>query len=370
MPDEVVEFIRSIMLPLRINFLKCAIFGDTDFGWQPFEKVHALDEQGRVTLIKLKPLLQDITTILIQASGAFNGYLQEYGDGSSVVLPVEKTIHVATQVEGSDWYGRALLENIRKTYNCWIKTEEGAELYDKKMAGAHWLIRFPVGSTDVLGKTTDNATVAANVLKALIASSSVSIPVEQQAHPDAPAWDVKLIGDAVARQPSFIVRQEYLDKQLVRGMLFPERSLTEGIHGTKAEAGVHLGLVITNLGLLHDELTTLANVTCVDELLRVNFGPEAMGTVRLVPAPIVDEHRAFLQDLYLKIITNPAGFLEESSQVDTDAMKDMLGVPKTEEVTDGLEGDDDDDGAVMADRLVDALTGIDDVNGNGRTSGI
>lgn len=343
--EDWVKFIRSVMLPLRINFLKCAVLGDTDFGWQGFEKVHAV-VNNQIRLVKLKPLLQDITIILIQANGSFNGYLQTYSDGKNLVVPVEKVVHVATAVEGSNWYGYPLLENVRDAWNTWRKTEDGAALYDKKIAGAHWLVKFPVGQTLVAGKLTDNATIAASILKALVASSAVSLPVEKQVHPDMPGWSIELMGDSVSRQPSFTGRQEYLDKLFVRGLLFPERSLTEGKYGTKAEAGEHKGLVITSLDLLHRELTLLANTTCVDELLRVNFGEEAVGTVRLVASPLVEERREFLQNLYLKLLSNPAGFLQELDATDTDSLKDLLGIPKSEEIAGGGE---------MSDNLLELL---------------
>jgi hypothetical protein len=336
--NEAVQFVQDQFLPRRDDLLETSLLGGCDFGFSPFEKVFA-EQDGRVVVRKLKPLLQKQTKILLdEDTGAFCGFQQ--GD---VVVPLENSLLINYRVEGTHHYGEPLLENVRETWNKWRKADAGAERYDEKVAGAHWFLVYPEGeSTNEHGQEVDNATIAQQALRALESSGSIAMPVNVKAWSDAVrsgipsndamAWKLELLADNGARQPTFINRLDYLDKLLVRGLLLPERAVLEGIYGTKAEAETHVDLALTNADLLHRRTTRLVNWHAVDQVLAINFGDRMRGKVRLVPGPIVDARLAFLKQLYLAVLTNPQGFLEEFGMLDLDALKDSLGVPKAKEV--------------------------------------
>jgi hypothetical protein len=83
------------------------------------------------------------------------------------------------------------------------------------------------------------------------------------------------------------------------------------------------------------------NEQVVDSLIALNYGSAWVGSVRLAAAPLVDSQIAFLQQLYSSIIINPAGFAEEFGNVDTDSLKDRLGVPKASQVAQAGEDQED-----------------------------
>lgn len=339
-PDEWVDFIEEQLFPIREPLVQGALEGGTDFGHQPWEKIFAPTEDGLIGLQKLKPLLHDITEILVdKGTGAFEGFKQK-----DITVPLENSLLIPFRVEGTAWHGQPLLENARNAWNDWHASNSGARKYDEKVAGSHFVVHYPPGeSEDQLGNSFANHILAKRMLDSLEASGSIAIPSDIAAHTkdlaDAePAWRIEIIADTGARQASFGERLDYLDAQMARAMLIPERSVLQGQHGTQAEAGEHIDLALTHADLTHRHVTRLTNWHLVDQLLSINYGPAARGAVFLVAAPIRDAKLAFLREVYAAFLGNPAGFLEEFGLIDTEALKSMLGVP----IATDEEGEDDD----------------------------
>ena len=344
---ERIKFIKDQFDPLRDRIMESSALGGIDFGNQPFELVYEADEEGRTIIGKAKPLILDITQILIdEKTGAFAGYEQNGVTGGTVILEPKYTLHIAFRIEGTDWYGSSLMENARESYNQWNEASLGAERYDAKVAGSHWIVFYPIGATDVNGTLTDNSKIAENMLDALESSGSLVVPntvaaFAEQLSNDNPMWRIELMEDKGSRQPGFTDRLNYLDKLLVRSLLLPERAVLEGQFGTKAEAGVHADLAITIVELWHKQITEFVNHFAVDRILELNFGRDQKGSVWLKPTPLVDAQLAFLQKVYLAILSNASTMLEEFPTINTDAMKDGFNVPKSEEVAQAGEVEDD-----------------------------
>jgi hypothetical protein len=332
---EMKNFVRNQFVPIREHIIETTLDGANDFGWSPSELVYGQAE-GRTTLAKYKPLLQDLTRILVDTkTGAFEGF-EQTNVGGTVEILGKYAMLISFRVEGGNWYGAGLLENARETYNQWREAQAGAERYDAKVAGAHWIVHYPVGTTLVDDVETDNADIAEDLLDALESSGSAVVPntvaghVEEMSNKNV-AWRIELLEDKGGRQPTFVDRLKYLDALLVRCLFMPERAILEGEFGTKAEAGVHVGIAVTNVTLWDRQIADEVNKQAVDDLLEQNWGAETRGKVRLVPAPLVDAQISFLRDLYKLLMTSPVTVLDEFPTVNTDALKDRLGVPKAEE---------------------------------------
>ncbi len=332
-PDTLIAFVETLM-PLREEIIRAAVgYGRVDFGWMPFEKIFIV-KKGLLTA-HLKPLLHDMTIILIDATGNFNGYRQSNTlTAVPIDVPVEQCLHIAFDVEGSNHYGVPLLENIRGIQTSWTDCDKGAKRYDLKIAGSHWIIHYPPGTTQVADEMVENADIASQLLTALESSGSMTLPsttaeyVQELKDSNVSKlyqWNVELISDLSARQPSFGARLKYLDSLKIRGLILPERSMLEGQFGTKAEAGEHIGLAITHMQEIDKAITRQVNKQLVDQLLVLNFGPEAAGSVRFKAAPLVDMSAAFLRKLYLAIVDSDAG------SVDTKSLKEQLDIPIREE---------------------------------------
>lgn len=336
-PREAKEFIETELLSAREDLIRKIAENGCDFGWSPFEKVFQLRD-GFVSLRKLKPLLHDLTTILVDKDGNFQGFRQPGGSGA-IEVPLDYSFNVPFRVEGTNWYGEPLLENVREPYSRWQACDKGAERYDRKLAGSNWVVYYPPGSTPVDGGEVDNAEIAAAVLLNLESSGSVSVPAMVKQHVESMnaaaengGWKIDVLGDTIAKQYSFVARAEYLDKLLVRGLLTPERSLLEASEGTRADAGEHAEGAITLRETEHRYITRHVNWYVVDQLLALNFGDQYRGSVYFRAEPISDGNRSFLREVYRALLTNPASFAEIASRLNFDGLTDALGLPVNESI--------------------------------------
>jgi hypothetical protein len=330
-PDGAQGFISEVMTPFRLHILRTAFYGNIDYGWQSYEKIFSFRKSdGRIVLRKLKPLLQDLTDILVEEkNGAFKGLQQD----PDVTLRLQESFLVALDVEGTDWYGQPLMENVRASHDEWNSVNESAGRYDKKLAGSHWVVHYPLGVGELNGATVDNYEIAKSIIANLEASGAIAIPrrledTVDDLNKDSPdAWKIEILSDSTSQQSSYVDRMAYLDALKVRGLGLPERSVLEGQSGTKAEAEAHANFAITNMELRHQMCVQAVNWHIVNQLLRLNYGREAENKVYIQPAPITDNALEYLRSLYLKFIEKEQGFFTEFAEVDREALKDRLGVP-------------------------------------------
>lgn len=326
-PENIVDEMQYI-LGLRDSIVYNGVaFGLSDYGWVGFEKLFKVIDD-KVTIEDLKPLLVDITTILVTPQGKFNGFRQRPLTGDSVDVNVEKCLLMNFGVEAGNLYGTPLLEGIRATSDSWTECDEGAKRYDTKLAGSHWVVYYPPGTSVVDGESIDNGEVAKLVLAAMESSGSAAVPttsatvlqeVLNKSIADLYAWRIELIDDKAGKQASFNDRLNYLDKQKVRGMGLPERSILEGTFGTKAEAGVHGDWAILNLEAVDKSIATMVNKQVIDQLIALNYGAQYVGKVRLVALPLVDTQVTFLRKVY-EDISDP--------DLDVETLRSRLDLPQ------------------------------------------
>ena len=179
-PEGAKEFIQEQMSPVRQHIIRQSILGCTDFGWQPFEKIFELRDDRTIGIKKIKSLIQDNTRIrVIRKNGNFNGFYQPYIDFSKeVYLPLNKSLLYNFDVEGTNWYGNATMRNVEGPYVAGLSTEESSKRYDDKIAGAHWVIHYPIGSSEINGVTYGNYQVALTLRDQLQSTGVLIVPRE------------------------------------------------------------------------------------------------------------------------------------------------------------------------------------------------
>jgi hypothetical protein len=79
-PQQWLDMVRGMIDPMRASIVADGMRALV-YGFAAFEKVWEIDE-GRIVLAKLKPLLPDLTTILVDANGNFRGFRQQLADDS------------------------------------------------------------------------------------------------------------------------------------------------------------------------------------------------------------------------------------------------------------------------------------------------
>lgn len=330
--DGAVDMVQASMMPLRTHIVRTGLLGCVDFGWQGYEKLFAIDDSGQVYLRKLKPLLQDYTYILVEEdTGAYAGLRQTLPQ--ELDLKTDETLLLNIDVEGTDWYGQSLMEIAEDPYDRWEDVDDAAGRYDKKIAGTHWVVHYPAGTSNYDGVEKDNYEIARDLLQALESSGGIVVPrqlerITDDLNRDVPdAWKIELITDSGAGSTAYENRQKYLDALKVRAFGLPERAILEGQFGTKAEAEAHADLAILNMELRHAVLCQQVNWHAVNQLLRLNYGKGTDDSVYIEPAPIADLALQFLRQLFTTITTQPDGLMQILDGVDMEALYDRLGIP-------------------------------------------
>ena len=335
-PEEWLSLIEEDIERIRNDYLLQAIRGMNDFGWIGFEKIWYRDSKGFARIKKLKALIHDYTYILVDAKGNFQGFQQD--DIYQTFVPLEKCLLLSQDVEGTNWYGTGKLELVAKVQDHWDDSNDGANRYDQKIAGSHWVVYYPVGTTLVDGLETDNFDLAGDILNALESSGKMRMPSAVQSHiTDLNAdgkseWRIEAISDNIARQHSFVARLEYLDRLKVRAYGFPEDTILKTRYTPKTEQGVHANIAATAQDVQHKYVVSMLNKHCIDQTLQYNYGKDAAGAVYITPAPITNMSLTFLQDVYKMLLNNQAVVGTEYNTIDMLELKTKIAVPHNNEI--------------------------------------
>lgn len=345
-----VQEVYDSTVPHRDVFLENATRGLLDFGWQPFEVVRDLDSRGYTKITMLKPLLQDITEILVDDYGRMIGvrnqptYLGLSGNIGTHPLYTElygdECLVVNRDVEGTNWYGDALMYRAERAYDSWLDSDDAASKHDQKIAGAHWVINYPVGKSLIDGELVDNYQIAKDMLAQIdgtnrhfVVPRKIAEHIEDLNSLDDSklAWKIELLEASGSSESTFVGRQKYLDALKARALGIPERAVFEGQFGTKAEAEAHADFAISNIEMSHTKLVTQFNRGVVDPMLLVNRGPAFVGKVRVQATPLSDWQRGQLRQMFSAYLASSEGAAEEIDKIDWDAIKEQLRIPIRDE---------------------------------------
>ena len=344
-PAGAKELIERELFPVRSHIVRTAMMGCTDFGWQPFEKVFELKKDNTIGIKKIKSMIQDHTCIRVKRkNGVFNGLYQPYTDWKEeVYLNVAKSLLYNFDVEGTNWYGNATMRNVEEPYDASKKADDSSQRYDEKIAGAHWVIHYPIGTSLVSGVDVDNYDIALSLKADLQSTGILIVPREVERFVEElnetrsdEAWKIEIISADASDGNYFIDKLKYYEILKVRGLGFPERSVTEGQHGTKAEAGEHGDFALINVELKHDEIIQITNWHLVNQLLEMNYGPDVASTVFLRANPLNDEKKQILKGVYDRVLSDPEILTAEYLQIDMPAVRELLEVPEDESFTEDL----------------------------------
>lgn len=336
-PDEVVDFVAAHMdrfwQPLVADMLRAV-----DYGWQSFELVWDLEEDAQI-FTKIKALLPELTVIVIDpATGELLGVRQSeevnLGEGKYFLFTHDK--------EGSNYYGRSRLENLRRyVWSFWLNTMKQQNLYFGKAAAIIPLLRYAVGNTpDESGVLRPNNLIAVDILNRAASGNGVAIPMTLQPWmesairaganlKDMLSWDLDFFQGESGHGAEMMGFSEYLDKLKFRGYLIPERAASEAkASGSRADSESHGEVGLLEAEKLLQQVVDCINAGPVDQFLEANYGPDARGAVRAVPQPLSDTSIAFMREIVKAVLIAPNNADIVVSDLDFDAMLEALGLPK------------------------------------------
>lgn len=345
-PDEIVAFVRDMLDPLRPFVLNDMLFA-LDMGCQSFELVWDRETgtkpklpATRYVIRKIKPLLQELTTVLLdEKTGKFDG-LQ---NGEAKLRPGE-CFHFPYDMRAGNWYGRSLHENVRREFCDYDADAREMAKLAKKLSGIVAIAKVLRGmAKDANGQDVDRFKVAQTIVAGLAQAKGVvfeSLAVDSddlRNNPDlAKLTDINIealdLGSTSPALGTLLDKRKQYQSEFMQGWLLPPRAALEGQHGTLAEAQVHADVGITGAEILHQYAVTYFNWYVVDPLLVLNFGEQARGSIYATPAPILDSKKIVLKQILTAILQNAATLEMALAQIDTDAIYDQLDVPKRETI--------------------------------------
>jgi Protein of unknown function (DUF935). len=169
--DNMVSLIQDQMNALWPKLIN-DILTSLDYGYAGFEKVWEVKD-GRLVYNKIKPLLVDNTSILVDEYGNYRGLRQ-----GKIDLGVEKSFIYTHDGEAGDLYGRSRHENIREdAWQPWLDAAAKRKAYITKTAGVIPVIEYPEGaSRDESGAEKSNFDLAKAVLEKLGKGNGVAMP--------------------------------------------------------------------------------------------------------------------------------------------------------------------------------------------------
>jgi hypothetical protein len=347
-PDDTVDLIKGIFDGMIRTHVVRECLRAREFGWRGMEKVfHSID--GVIRFRKIKPLWPDRTKILIDSeSGEFAGFTQD-----GITLELERCFLYTHAIDCDDYYGHALHENGLRAWTNWLSTIESGGRLQSKVSGIIVQIHYPAGASDDQTKSTRE--IAQKILNDVSAGKSVAMPnlfyagngIQNMADLAGKSqWVLSTLdtGNSQGAQATIETDRRYWDVQKLRAWGVPERVVTEGQFGTKAEAESHADILLANAQIEHQNIVNAVNKQLVDDILIYNRGESARGSVWAVAQPIIDEKRAVLKEFLVSLWTNPATLElllsggETGKPVDVDAVLDQFGFPRTEIARDTISG--------------------------------
>jgi len=337
--DGAKAMLEAAIIPQRTQILRHALKA-LDFGFSAFEPVWGVVDAERV-ITRYKPLRWERTSILVgETHGEVAGVRQEQVDLTGPYYWL-----YSYDAEPGDPRGRSRLENVREAGSKWLEVQTRiGRLIDKESGAVIAVTHPPGGGRDASGVAASNRDIARAMAQSAAQGSAwlaVENPLgaltpEQRrlATPDqivellkTKLWGIENIplGGNGPALTAMMLYSQYLDAQMIRAYLRPERSLIEGNHGTKAEAGVHSDTGTTDSERIEADIVESLNAGPVAAMLTDNY-PALVGKVRVVAQPLRDLQEGIDKELLLAIASGTATADEFYRTFDVPAIADRRGV--------------------------------------------
>lgn len=351
--DEWLAEIERQVDPMRARFMHDIAYA-MDYGFAAWEKVWVMDG-SRLTLQKLKPLRADKTKpVISKTTGAWMGVEQK-----DVMLGAEKSLWYAFDSEAGDLFGEPRNEIVREEYWQWRQIMERIGRLVVKVTGTIPMIRYPEGrSMDSSHAMKDNFDIGVAIMQNLSSGKGVLMPdhlakwaedyIERGGDPTkVKSWNIDVLETSSGHIGELMGMAKHLESLMVRGWLVPERGILEATQaGSRADSGTASSLALVIAEDLADNIVDFFNREVVDAILAYNFGPQAVGKVKVIHESLSDEKKQFMRVIIGELLKTPGNADLQQQVLDIDAMLEMSGVPTRESAADVLDDMADDKGAM------------------------
>ena len=341
-PDDLTEFVNEQINNIWIDYLKNAIFA-LDYGFQVFEKIYRLgDKSGMIEVERLKPLLPDLTKFVVdKQTGELKGV-----KNNAIELNISDVVVYTHDKEGDNYYGHPRMENCWEAWRRWKEIDGKFQTYITKVSNVIPMIEYPPGeSRDVTGATVDNFKIAQSVLRELGKGAGIAMPntlaeyVSELSRlggnvKDMRAWNIDFLEVGGSHGSEYETMMDKYERLMIRGWLIPERAISEGKFGTKAEAESHADIALLMTTQTYHDIITVLNEQLVNDLVRYNFGDDYIGKVKIIGSELDKEQQELYREILKGVLTNPNNVDLLIQWLDVDALVDIAGLPKGQDIID------------------------------------
>jgi hypothetical protein len=358
--EKVREIVQANLDPLHFSLVRSSIRA-LEFGWSPHEivwkrariKGAAGAPENYVVVDKVKPLLWENTRAVVDDHGNLIALENSSGEKKPVTIGGDKVYCFSYDGECGNPYGRPRHANLLENglWDAIRTTEKRLAEFNAKTCGIIPMIKYPDGtSRDANGADRSNRDLAIELLASLQKgdptcwpnkAGSVNDPLLRAKLSDQSDWTVEFMQTGPINYAIGIIEQlRYRDMQKVRAWLRPERAVLESRHGgSKADSVTHTITGEADIQIVDYDMCQAINHYIIGPMLRMNFGEEYEGSLRIEPAE-QDENSS---DDYVKILTAllanknvpPEDIQAAIDKVDWDELFDNAGVPTLEHVEGG-----------------------------------
>jgi hypothetical protein len=339
-PEAWVELVQDSIDPLWQEYIReCP--DALSMGWKPFEVVPGRRD-GRTVIADIKPLAQELSTVLT-IRGALAGLRNTNGvDRKSVDLPLSRSLVVTVDGLNRYYYGRPWHENCRKAWWDKIQTLVALARLNRKASGIQPKVWYPPATDEATNHTNEN--IAKDLVKSYMNGEGVVMPnVTGALTPDLAAdyrniagmaeaalWKLEIedFGNTGAQSAALLDQLRYHNAELSRGWHVPERAAQEAVTaGSRADSETHGDVALKMSQLVYNDFCAALQGP-VDAILVENFGEKAKGAVTVKAGRLSDVYAEGDWKVIDAALAKPDILAVLLEQIDVDAIVTRRGIPK------------------------------------------
>jgi len=324
--EEIAIIVDKMLDPIWKRLLVDS-FEHLSYGFKPFEiryepgavkyKLDPNDKKEKsytgILLKQPRALDPDGVKILTETDGSLKGFQQSWNQ-AQVLVEDRKCLLVINQMESGNYYGLSILEPV---YSSWyihsINMQFHTRWLERKGTGL-FMGRYPAGKTD---DGTDNSQIMLDLLDSIMEGTTIALPAGRDKDGNQ-LWDISII-DPGDKTDAFIAFHEYLDKTMLRGLVIPERALTQGEIGARSSTEAFADLFMQRKQAILDDVVDYINKYLVKNLVELNWGKEYEVNVRA--GRISDDSKATAFEVVKKLLD------KGEMEIDPEWLVDKTGMP-------------------------------------------
>lgn len=294
---------------------------------------------GRTVPREFRSILPGEAVIFRDQYKEFSGYQigSEFRDA-------RYALHVIHNKHINSIWGESRLDWCREEWWRVLRSKDNADATERKASMRQLKLGIPQGTSfiDNDGKQVFPEAFGQKIQNAAVEGRCIVYPItpftqaDIKSKPelwDIPAVKIELIdwGDIGPSLMAHLKRCDFEDIRIMRAMRRPEREAMEGSHGTKAEAGTHGQIGVTDSELLADMVLKQFDQQVLDRWAVTNFPDATPGMIRVKQAPLSDPQQVFLQDAAKLLMSGAAPDEEFEAQIDRRKLGERVEIPMLSE---------------------------------------